>query len=476
MKRIPGVLLAAGASTRFGECKQLLDWEGKPLVVHAADTALEAPLEPVIVVLGCQAEKIRAALQSQPVQTVMNWRWQEGMSTSVQTGLAALPPEADGAVFLQCDQPLLTPELLQAVVARFEETDAPIVHPTYRGQRSTPVLFARRLFPELAAVTGDEGGRGLIARHADDVATVEVDDPDLLADVDTPEDYEQLLEVSGSAFNLKPETPRPETVLSRIRHLIIDMDGVLWRGDEAMPGLQAFFDFLRRRDIGFVLATNNSSKTPEQYVDKLARFGIDVAPQHVLTSALVTAAYLADTAPAGSRVHPIGEEGIRQALEEQGFELSDDRPSYVVVGWDRGVSWSKLAKAALLINDGATFVGTNPDVNYPTERGPVPGTGALLAALEVTTGVQPIVAGKPERRMYEEALRRLEASARTTAMIGDRIETDILGAKQAGLLTVLVLSGIATEADLADSCVKPDLVCADIRELAALWKRALSEG
>lgn len=471
MKRIPGVLLAAGASTRFGECKQLLGWEGRPLVVHAADTALEAALEPVIVVLGCQADEIHAALQSQPVQTVMNWRWQEGMSTSVRTGLAALPPEADGAIFLQSDQPLVTPDLLRALVARFEETDAPIVHPTRRGERSTPVLFARRLFPELAAVTGDEGGRGLIARHADDVVTVEVDDPDVLADVDTPQDYDQLLEVSGSAFN-----PKPETVLSRIRHLIIDMDGVLWRGDEAMPGLQALFDFLRRRDIGFVLATNNSSKTPEQYVDKLARFGVDVAPQRVLTSALVTAAYLADTAPAGSRLHLIGEEGIRRALEEQGFELSDDRPSYVVVGWDRGMSWNKLAKAALLINDGATFVGTNPDVNYPTERGPVPGTGALLAALEVTTGVKPIVAGKPERRMYEEALRRLGASPRTTAMIGDRIETDILGAKQAGLFTVLVLSGIATEADLADSSVKPDLVCADIRELAALWKRALSEG
>ncbi len=477
MAQVAAVILAAGASTRFGQPKQLLDWKGVPLLAHVADVALAAGLAPVIAVLGCQAQAACAALGTRPVEAAMNWRWEEGLSTSVQVGLAALPPETDAAVFLQCDQPLITPGLLRALVARFEETDAPIVRPVHAGQPGTPVLFARRLFPELAAVSGDEGGRSLISRYAKGVATVEIADPDVLVDVDAPADYERLQRrISGSrvpGFRSQTAGFEPETALYRIRHLIVDMDGVLWRGDEPMPGLQDFFAFLRQYGAGFVLATNNSSQLPEQYADKLAHFGVEVPVECVLTSAQAAAAYLADFAPPGTRVYAIGGEGVQRALEQRGFVLTDAEAAYVVVGWDRQLTWDKLATAALLIHAGAGFIGTNPDTNYPTKRGPVPGNGAQLAALETTTGVAPIVVGKPEPRMYEDALRRMGACPETTAVVGDRLDTDIAGGVRAGLTTVLVLSGIATEADLAASPVRPDLVCADIGELVQVWRDQL---
>jgi 4-nitrophenyl phosphatase len=465
LRHIAAIILAAGASTRFGQPKQLLDWGGRPLAAHAADTALEAGLKPVIVVLGCQAEAARAALGARPVQAVMNWRWEEGLSTSMQAGLAALPPETDGAILMQCDQPLLTAGLLQALAARFEESGAAIVHPAHEGRRGTPTLFSRELFSELAAVSGDVGGRAVIANHPGEVATVEVVDPDALADIDTPEDYERLLRIAHGALRI---TNRRS--LSAIRHLIMDMDGVLWRGDEPLGDLPAFFEFLRRRDVGFILATNNSSRTPEQYVEKLARFGVEAPRECILTSAQVAAAYLAELAPPGARVYAIGKEGVRRALEERGFVLSAEGADYVVVGWNTDLVWSELATAALLIHQGAGFIGTNPDVSYPTEQGPVPGNGAQLAALEATTGVRPVVTGKPEPRMYEEALRRMGARAETTAVIGDRLDTDLAGGARLRLTTVLVLSGIATEADAAASPVKPDVVCADIGELMRIWE------
>ena len=245
MKQVAAVILAAGGSIRFGRPKQLLDWGGVPLLAHVTDVALAAGLAPVIVVLGCQAEDARTALGTRPVQPVMNWRWEDGLSTSVQVGLAALPPRTDAAIFLQCDQPLITAGLLRALVARFEEAGSGIVHPTHAGRRSTPVLFARRLFPELAGVSGDEGGRAIIARHAGEVATVKVSNPDVLTDVDTPADYERLR--ASSIQRPISSIQHPASSLQSIRHLIVDMDGVLWRGDEPLPGLQEFFAFLRRR-------------------------------------------------------------------------------------------------------------------------------------------------------------------------------------------------------------------------------------
>jgi len=465
MNQVAAIVLAAGGSARFGQPKQLLDWGGKPLLAHVTDVALAAGLDPVIVVLGCRAQEAREVLGARPVRAVVNWRWEAGLSSSVQVGLASLPPQVEAAIFLQCDQPLVTPELLRSLATRFEETARPIVHPTHAGKRGTPVLLARSLFSELAGVGGDEGGRSIIARHPDAIATVEVTGPDTLSDVDTPQDYQRLLAARHSPFAIR-----------NLHHLIVDMDGVLWRGDEPLPGLCEFFNFLQRKGVGFILATNNSSQTPEQYVAKLARFGVEVAVEHILTSAQATAAYLADQSPPGARVYAIGGEGLQRALEQCGFVLADEDAAYAVVGWDRQLTWDKLATAALLIHEGAEFVGTNPDRNYPTARGPVPGNGAQLALLEATTGVAPVVIGKPEAWMYEEALRRMGARPESTTMLGDRLDTDIAGAARIGLSTLLVLSGIATEADLTASLLKPDLVCADIGELVRLWERALLDG
>jgi 4-nitrophenyl phosphatase len=473
MSQIAGVLLAAGASTRFGQPKQLLDWGGVPLVTHMADTALAAGLDPMVAVLGHAAEEVRAALANTQVQPVMNWRWREGLSTSVQIGLAMLPPDSTGVVLLQCDQPLVTPNLLQRLISRFEETAAPIVYPAHGGQRATPVLFARSLFPELAAVTGDQGGRVVIACHAEEAATVEVEDPDVLMDIDTPEEYRQLVErIPGSSAH---EKPRSEATLARIRHAIVDMDGVLWRGDQPLPGLQEFFALLRKRGVRFVLATNNASKRPQQYAEKLARFGVQVPLERILTSAQATAAYLAARAPERTTVYVVGKEGLREALVERGFVLGQDGAHYVVVGWDPDLTWQALARATLLIRGGAQFIGTNPDVTFPREEGLVPGNGAQLAALQAATGIAPLVIGKPERWLYEEAMRRMGASPETTCIIGDRLDTDVAGGIRLGLFSILALSGITTETDVVTSAVKPGLVCTGIEELVQMWKNEAVE-
>ncbi len=466
-KRIAAVILAAGASTRFGQPKQLLDWNDRPFVAHATDVALAAGLAPVIVVLGCRAEAVRAALGTRPVQIAMNWRWEEGMSVSVQVGLMALPPDTKAAIFMQCDQPLVDVALLRALAARCEETGASIVHPTHAGQRRPPVLFARSLFPELAAVTGDEGGRSLIARCADQVATVAVEDLHRLLDVDTPAEYMRLLA-------LRDQRPPASNRLRAIRHLIVDMDGVLWHGQEPLPGLHRFFEFLHRAGVGYVLATNNSSRLSDHYVHRLARFGIQVPTERVLTSAQATAAYLADQASPGARVYVIGEEGIQEALKQHGFVLTAEGAEYVVVGWDRHLTWEKLKTAALLIHRGAIFVGTNPDTDFPTTLGPVPGNGAQLAALETATGVAPTVVGKPEPWLYEQAMRRMDAQPESTAVIGDRLDTDIAGGQRLGLTNILLLSGITTEADLAAAPIPPDLVYAGLEALVQAWEQEVS--
>ena len=236
---------------------------------------------------------------------------------------------------------------------------------------------------------------------------------------------------------------------------------------------QFFFDLLRQREIGFVLATNNASQRPDQYMNKLARFGVTVGPEHILTSAQATADYLASIAPPGARVHVLGMEGLRDALTAGGFTLVEEGAEYVVVGWAIDLTWRKLAVAALQIQAGATFIGTNPDVTFPSEVGPVPGNGAQLAALQAATGVAPLVIGKPEPWLYQEAMRRLGATPETTAVIGDRLDTDIAGGVRAGLRTILVLSGTSSESDLRASPVRPDLVAADIGELARLWKEEM---
>ena len=253
--------------------------------------------------------------------------------------------------------------------------------------------------------------------------------------------------------------------LTDLRAAVIDMDGVLWEGDRALPGLAEFFAALRRRGVPFVLATNNASRTPEQYLAKLAGFGVTVARDEVLTSAQATALYLLSIAEGHAangrrpRVFAIGDDGVRQALTEAGFDLLglyELGADYVVCGMDRGLSWDKLATASLNIRAGARFVGTNPDRSFPTERGLTHGNGAILAALQTATDVAPIVIGKPEPIMYQQALRRLGADPAHTLAIGDRLDTDILGAIRAGMPSLLVLTGITTAAEAAAAQGTPE--------------------
>jgi len=261
--------------------------------------------------------------------------------------------------------------------------------------------------------------------------------------------------------------------LRSIQSLIVDMDGVLYRGSELIPGTAEFITFLRREGIPFVLATNNATKTPQQFVDKLWGMGVRVEPDEVLTSALATAGYLAGIAPRDARVFMVGQDGLRTALREQGFDLVEEKAEYVVAGMDFTICYERLAQATLQIRAGARFIGTNPDKTFPSERGIVPGAGSLLAFLEAATGGTPEVIGKPGTVMMEQALARLGARPEAAAVLGDRLETDILAGQRAGLATLLVLSGVTDRALLDGAEIQPDLVFDDVAHLHCVWKEAL---
>ena len=264
--------------------------------------------------------------------------------------------------------------------------------------------------------------------------------------------------------------------LAQIKAIITDMDGVLWRGSEPLPGLKPFFDFLHARCIPYALATNNSTRTVAEYGEKLARFGVTVSPDRIITSSVATARYLRARQP-GARVYPVGMRGLTQTLQDFGFTAADEADKeidYVVVGMDQHLTYEKIATANRLIRQGAAFIGTNPDRTFPTPNGPVPGAGVTLAAIETASGQAPVVIGKPSPFMFRLALEQLGTPPSQTAMLGDRLETDILGARRAGLRAILVCTGISTRADLQSSAVQPDMVFDGLPELLHQWRTALS--
>jgi 4-nitrophenyl phosphatase len=260
-----------------------------------------------------------------------------------------------------------------------------------------------------------------------------------------------------------------------IRNLILDMDGVLWHGETPVPGLISFFEQLRRSDIGYVLATNNARKIAAQYTEKLAGFGVSVPPERILTSAEAAALYLRTSYPKGARAYVVGDRGLQLAMSAHDFDLlpgegfvgGDARADIVVVGFTPYFCYDQLASATFLINHGALFVGTNPDETFPTEYGPLPGVGSMLSFLETATGVRPTVLGKPGAEIFEEALRILDGSPADTVMVGDRLGTDITGGHEAGLRTMLLLSGISNMDDVSNSRVKPDWILKDLQALTA---------
>jgi 4-nitrophenyl phosphatase len=259
------------------------------------------------------------------------------------------------------------------------------------------------------------------------------------------------------------------TALAAITHLVIDMDGVLYRGDEPLPKLREFFAYLRQRPIPFILATNNSTHTPEQYTAKLARMGVEILPTEILTSGQATARFLARQYPPGTRVHVFGMPSLRKAIEDEGFVLADEDVAVVVGSMDREVTYEKLKRATLLIRGGARFIATNRDPTVPSAEGLLlPGTGSMVAALETASGVTPMAIGKPEPTMFQLALAQMGARPETTATIGDRLDTDILGGQRAGLTTICVLSGSSSRAEA--EAFGPDFIFEDIAELLAAWQ------
>jgi 4-nitrophenyl phosphatase len=266
-----------------------------------------------------------------------------------------------------------------------------------------------------------------------------------------------------------------QTVLPGVRGVVLDMDGVLWEGDRPLPGMADWFRFLRQRGIRLILATNNASRTPEQYREKISRMGVAVGREEILTSAIATAEYLRKAARPGDRVFVIGEDGLREAVCSAGLEIAapdELHARFVVVGMDRALTWEKLGAATINLNNGARFIGTNGDLTFPTERGITHGNGAILAALAAACGRQPTVIGKPQPALLHAAVRRLNLPKNRVVAIGDRLETDILGAKNAGLRSVLVLTGVTSRRDLRASRIRPTWVVDDLPALQKDWQQA----
>lgn len=250
--------------------------------------------------------------------------------------------------------------------------------------------------------------------------------------------------------------------------LVLDMDGVLWRGEEALPGMAEFFSAARIRGLPCALATNNSARTPESYVAKLAKLGVsDFPADRILTSGTVTLAHLKEHYPAGAGMHVLGGDGLRDLLSMAGFCLAEQDAAAVVVGLDPKISYPKLTRAMRCLLEGADFIATNNDSSYPTPNGLAPGAGSLVAALAYASGREPTNVGKPAAPLFEAALSALGTSAARTLMIGDRLETDILGAANCGMPTALVMTGVTSPSRLEESNLRPDVVYDGLPELGA---------
>ena len=223
----------------------------------------------------------------------------------------------------------------------------------------------------------------------------------------------------------------------------MDMDGVLVREEEAIPGAGDFLDRLRELEIPFLLLTNNSIYTPRDLVARLAATGLEVPEGAIWTSALATARFLHDQRPGGS-AFVIGESGLTTALHEAGYTLDDRAPDYVVLGETRTYSFERITRAIRLIGEGARFIATNPDPTGPSVAGPLPATGSVAALISRATGVEPYFVGKPNPLMMRSALNAIGAHSESSAMIGDRMDTDVVSGLEAGMETILVLTGVTT--------------------------------
>ena len=228
-----------------------------------------------------------------------------------------------------------------------------------------------------------------------------------------------------------------------VKNYLIDMDGVLLKGNTLIPGAADFIHRLREQGIPFLIFTNNSEYTPRDLQTRLHYMGLDVPPEAIFTSALATAQFLHSQRPGGS-AYAIGESGLTTALHDIGYVLTDQEPEYVVLGETMTYSFERITRAIRFINGGARFIATNPDVMGPGEGGIVPATGAVAALISSVTGIKAYFVGKPNPLMMRTALRTINAHSENSAIIGDRMDTDIVAGLESGLKTILVLTGVTS--------------------------------
>ena len=250
---------------------------------------------------------------------------------------------------------------------------------------------------------------------------------------------------------------------------ICDMDGVIYHGNQILPGVAEFIQWLHDEKKEYLFLTNNSGYTPKELNQKLARMGLDVSEEHFYTSALATAAFLKEQAP-GCSVFAIGEAGLLNALYDAGITMNDVNPDYVVVGEGRAYSLETLTKATNLVLSGAKLIGANSDVSGPIERGIAPACGALIAPIEMATGTKAYFCGKPNPLMMRTGLRLLNCHSGDAVMIGDRMDTDIISGMESGMATVLVLSGVSDRDTLNTYAYRPGMVLKGVGEIPELAK------
>ena len=261
------------------------------------------------------------------------------------------------------------------------------------------------------------------------------------------------------------------TALDSARGYEIDMDGVLYRGDSGLPHVNDFLQSLDRCGIPYVLATNNATRSPQQYVEKLAKMGVAVKADRILTSGQATAARMKVKYPRGTSVYVLGMKALEEAVFGDGYFIPATTNAEVVAsGADFEVTYDKLRIATLAIRRGAGFIATNPDTTFPTEEGLIPGAGSILAALVAATSVEPEVIGKPSTGMLVQGATLLGTQPAETVMLGDRLDTDILAGKRAGFITLLVLTGVSTLEELKTSEVQPDVVVPDLAPLVDYYR------
>nr|WP_249114941.1 TIGR01457 family HAD-type hydrolase [Bacillus pumilus] len=250
---------------------------------------------------------------------------------------------------------------------------------------------------------------------------------------------------------------------------LIDLDGTMYKGTEKIEEAGQFVQKLNELNIPYLFVTNNSSRTPKQVADKLVSFDIPATEEQVFTTSMATANYIAEQKKDAS-VYVIGEEGIKQAIEEKGLMFGQEDADFVVVGIDRDITYEKFAVGAIAIRQGAQFVSTNGDIAIPTERGLLPGNGSLTSVLTVTTTVKPTFIGKPESIIMEQAMRVLGTDLSETLMVGDNYDTDIMAGMNAGMDTLLVHTGVTTKELLQKYDKQPTYVIDSLSE----WIERLS--